>query len=210
MLQYAHRGSELHSRLLLCFPRSAPVDLDTLQRAGGHLIEAGSLTLSLLLERDEWLTAMGRTSRGPAALIDSQGRYYARSAAFTALLSASFGEAATQTALPVALPPLNERGDSLRAGPLMLRLSPLAGLWLVHARHPRALDALSPREQQVARALSEGKTFKRIAQQLRLSASTVANHTASIYRKLGIYRREELLTLMRQGNDAVDRRSRSS
>lgn len=210
LLQYAHRGSELHSRLLLCFSPSVPVDLEVLQRAGGHLIEASSLSLSLLLERDEWLTALGRSSRGPAALIDGEGRYYACSTAFTALLAASFGETATKTALPVSLPPLSERGDTLRAGPLMLRLSPLDGLWLVHARHPRALDALSPREQQVARALGEGKTFKRIAQQMKLSASTVANHTSSIYRKLGIFRREELLALMRHGGEWADRRSSSS
>jgi DNA-binding CsgD family transcriptional regulator len=198
LLQYAHRGSELHSRLLLGFVRSAPSDLALLQRAGGHLIEAGSLTLTMLLERDEWLTALGRNARGPAALIDAQGRYYARSRAFTALIAESLGEAAArETALPVALPALGPRPDTLRTGALMLRLSPLDGLWLVHARLPRALDALSPREQEVARALGEGKTFKRIAQQLRLSASTVANHTASIYRKLGIFRREELLSVLR-------------
>lgn len=202
LLQYAHRGSELHSRLLLCFARAAPAEIDTLQRAGGHLIEAGSLTLSLLLERDEWLTALGRTARGPAALVDGEGRYYARSAGFTRLIEACFGEAGT--ALPVPLPPLKARGDTLRAGPLMLRLSPLDGLWLVHARLPRALDGLSPREQQVARALAEGKTFKRIAQQMQLSASTVANHAASIYRKLGIFRREELLALMREGGATPD------
>lgn len=197
VVAYVHRGSDLQSRVLLCFEGGVPTDMASLKRAGGHLVEAGSLGLNLLLERDEWLTAFGRPARGPAALLDREGRYFARSPAFGNLLTEHLGGGAASARLPVAWSTLPARGSNLRLGPLVLRISPLERLWLVHARLPRPLDALSPREQQVARALCEGKTFKRIGQQMSLSASTVANHTASIYRKLGIFRREELLQLMR-------------
>ncbi|TAM24225.1 MAG: response regulator transcription factor, partial [Nevskiaceae bacterium] len=55
----------------------------------------------------------------------------------------------------------------------------------------------SPREQQIARALGEGKTFKSIARNCGIAVSTVANHATRIYRKLGVYRREELVGLIR-------------
>jgi DNA-binding NarL/FixJ family response regulator len=60
------------------------------------------------------------------------------------------------------------------------------------------LDMLSEREQQVARALGTGKTFKGVAREHGLAVSTVANHVSRIYKKLGIYRREELLQLLRK------------
>jgi DNA-binding NarL/FixJ family response regulator len=60
------------------------------------------------------------------------------------------------------------------------------------------LDGLSPREQEIARALAEGKTFKSIARQFEIAISTVANHASRIYKKIGVYRREDLVMLMRK------------
>jgi len=68
----------------------------------------------------------------------------------------------------------------------------------LHARRPMPLDGLSPREQQIARALGNGKTFKSVARQYDIAVSTVANHASRIYRKLGIYRREDLVDLVRR------------
>lgn len=201
---YTHRGGGLQSRVLIRFDGQAPVDISEHQRVVGHMIEASSLALHQLLQRDEWLTAMGRASRGPAALVDANGTYYAVTPQFLSLISESFGAQALEApGLPIPLP-LQEgkRVSTARAGPVFLRITPQEPLYLVHARKPRPIDALSPREQQVAHALNEGKTFKRIAQQLKLSSSTVANHTASIYRKLGVFRREELLAVLRGGGQA--------
>ncbi|MBV8062622.1 MAG: response regulator transcription factor, partial [Nevskia sp.] len=41
-----------------------------------------------------------------------------------------------------------------------------------------------------------GKTLKSIARQYGIAVSTVANHTTRIYRKLAIYRREDLIELL--------------
>ncbi len=80
---------------------------------------------------------------------------------------------------------------------LHVRIERMDGLSLVHLREPLPFDILSPREQQIARALGAGKTFKSVAKQCDISISTVANHATRIYRKLGIFRREELVELIR-------------
>lgn len=201
LVEYTHRGGGLISRVLIRFQGRAPeVWLDH-KRAIGHMIEASSLALTQFLQRDEWLAAMGRNARGPSAITDGDGYYYAVTPKFLQLMAEAFGAAAAGAArLPFPLPrPEAGKVNTVRLGPVFLRVSAQGSLYVVHARRPRPTDALSPREQQVAQALAEGKTFKRIAQQLGLSSSTVANHTASIYRKLGVFRREDLLAVMRSG-----------
>lgn len=201
LVEYTHRGGGLMSRVLIRFQGTAPEVWIDHKRAIGHMIEASSLALTQFLQRDEWLAAMGRNARGPAAITDGEGYYYAVTPQFLQLMAEAFGAAAAGAArLPFPLPrPETGKVSTVRIGPVFLRVSGQSSLYLVHARRPRPTDALSPREQQVAHALAEGKTFKRIAQQLGLSSSTVANHTASIYRKLGVFRREDLLSVMRSG-----------
>jgi DNA-binding NarL/FixJ family response regulator len=70
------------------------------------------------------------------------------------------------------------------------------GLFQLHVRRPQPLDSLSPREQEIAQALSKGETLKSIARQYGIALSTVANHTTRIYRKLAIARREDLIELV--------------
>jgi len=66
----------------------------------------------------------------------------------------------------------------------------------LHARECSPLDALAPRQRQIAQHLSEGKTYKEIAQDLGLSASTVTNHANAIYRKLGVSGKVQLVNLI--------------
>lgn len=198
LIDLHHRDTQLTSRVLIRYPGAAPFNAEVLSHAAGHLIEAGTLALDLLLARDSWLVAMGRTARGAGALVDASGVYYAVSPAFTRLIAEHFPQYAAAGQLPV---PLDEGAlgahKVFALGSLQARASPQGPLWLMHLRAALPIDKLSPREQEVARHLSEGKTFKRIAQQLGLSPSTVANHSASIYRKLGVYRREELISQVR-------------
>ena len=56
-----------------------------------------------------------------------------------------------------------------------------------------AIYQLSKRERQVLLELARGKTIATIAGDLIVSENTVKAHTKSIYRKLGIHTREELL-----------------
>lgn len=196
-----HRGAPLRSVLALQ-TNTAELELSALRRAAGHLAQAASLALRQFVKRDEWLLNMGRSSRGSAALIDAQGAIYVASERFRELLMFEFGDA-DASVLPFALSA--ERRDEpapFQIGSLHFRVQAQGGLYLINARRPHPLDLLSPREQEIARALALGKTFKSVAREYEIAISTVANHASRIYRKLGIYRREELVELLRRAVDA--------
>lgn len=197
-VRHRHRDGALVSIVLLTFGGGPkPPSPEVLQRLVGHLAEAGSLCLRQFIRRDDWLHAMGRTSRGSAALVDAEGAVHAASDRFVKLIGGEAASAIHQ--LPFELPEdvLGDEGGEFVRGPLHVRVSREAPLYLVYARQPLPLDSLSPREQEIARALGNGKTLKSIARQYGIAVSTVANHTTRIYRKLAIYRREDLIELVR-------------
>lgn len=149
----AHRGTALHSVVALQFEGGVPAQYEILRRAVGHLVQAATLALAQWVRRDEWLHAMGRRSRGAAALVDAGGGVYLAGDHFADLLAADFG-AQDGRSLPIPLP-----ADVLAAGAgdfavdgLHFRLQRNGSLYLLHVRRPQPLDALSPREQQIARA----------------------------------------------------------
>jgi DNA-binding NarL/FixJ family response regulator len=57
---------------------------------------------------------------------------------------------------------------------------------------------LSPREQEVLRLMTAGRTNKEIARQLMISVSTVNYHVASILTKLGAGNRTEAAAIVSQ------------
>ncbi|MFA5940241.1 MAG: helix-turn-helix transcriptional regulator [Sinimarinibacterium sp.] len=195
----AHRDSGMRSVLCLAFPPRCQPDRAVLRRLVGHLVQAGTLALSQFLRHDEWLQAMGRVSRGSAALVDASGGVYLASSRFYELVADEYGEV-DRSRLPFAMPAsaIEDPRASFVVGTLHFRLSREGGLYLLHARRPHPVDVLSPREQQIARALAAGKTFKSVARECDIAISTVANHASRIYKKLGIYRREELVGLLRK------------
>jgi DNA-binding CsgD family transcriptional regulator len=69
---------------------------------------------------------------------------------------------------------------------------------LVHlfARHQ-----ISSREQEVVRLLLEGKSGRDMARELFVSVKTVKTHVSSVYRKLGIKSRWQLITLIQNSQD---------
>lgn len=198
-VRYRHLDSGLGSRLLLAFGAGAAVPVaGTAARVAAHLAESYTLALQHFIFSDERLSRWGRTNRGSAAMVDARGTIYAASRRFRELLGAEFGDPAL-TRLPFPLPEetAGEQG-SFSNGTLRFRAVRAAGQhYLVYARKAQPLDGLSPREQEIARALSTGKTFKSVARQCGIATSTVANHASRIYRKLGIYRREELFEMIR-------------
>ena len=70
----------------------------------------------------------------------------------------------------------------------------VSDLYWLSARELAPIDALSPRQLQIAELTAEGKTHKEIAETLKLAPATVRNHIDAIYRKLGIGSRGELAT----------------
>jgi DNA-binding CsgD family transcriptional regulator len=58
------------------------------------------------------------------------------------------------------------------------------------------LSRLSPREQEIAACYASAKTSREIAGMLCISQTTVRNHVATVYRKLGIGNKTELVNLL--------------
>jgi DNA-binding CsgD family transcriptional regulator len=195
---YSHRGTELISIVLLRFAVGKNVHSgDDTDRALGHMIEASTLALRNFIQRDEWLHSLGRSNRGAAALVDEHGAIYAASPRFLSLLAGEYGDQHF-TLLPCSLPrDALEGNGSFSSGKLHFRVSQAGPLFVVYLRQNLPLDSLSPREQEIARALGGGKTFKTVARQYGIAVSTVANHASRIYKKLGIFRREELMEQVR-------------
>lgn len=81
-------------------------------------------------------------------------------------------------------------GDSESAGPSL------------HKEGTQAYEAiasqygLTPREKEVMTLLAEGNTMKKVASVLRISLGTVQSHSKSIYRKLNVHSRQELVDLV--------------
>jgi len=195
-IRYNHSNRLLVSVLLLRWGDHVAVPSnDALLSAAVHLAEASAIAQRLFVQRDEWLLSMGRSNRGAAALVDARGTVHADTERFRRVLEARRYSASQ---LPFKLPELgSDPVAALIHEGLHVRIERMDGLSLVHLREPLPFDILSPREQQIARALGAGKTFKSVAKQCDISISTVANHATRIYRKLGIFRREELVELIR-------------
>ncbi len=202
-VHYSHRGgAELVSTILLRFTAGKQLhDNTTINRALSHMVEASTLALRHFIQRDEWLHNLGRPNRGAAAMVDKTGAIYAASQRFMNLLSEAFG-ASHFTTLPCTMPrDALENNGSFVNGRLHFRVTSDGPLFLLHLRRSLPLDGLSPREREIARALGSGKTFKTVARQYGIAVSTVANHASRIYKKLGIYRREELIEQVRAPGD---------
>lgn len=198
-LALLHRHDDvITSTVLLHFATERkPPAAETVKRVCFHMIEAGALALRQFIGRDDLLASMGRANRGSAAMVDGEGGIFAASERFREMIDGA--DAPMPTQLPFDLPEavLGDEGGEFVRGPLHLRVTRCGQLYLLYARKPLPLDALSPREQEIARALGNGKTLKSIARQYGIAVSTVANHTTRIYRKLAIYRREDLIELVR-------------
>lgn len=198
VMRLKHREAPLVSTICLVFARAKKLPQEMLERAADHLAQSGTLALSQFVQRDEWLQALGRPSRGSAALIDLRGGVYVTSERFRELLQDHF-EQAVEGTLPFALPDevVRDGRGAFDIGTLHFRVLPEGNLHLINARRPHPLDVLSPREQEVALALAQGKSFKSVANENHIAVSTVANHASRIYLKLSLRGREDLVRLLR-------------
>jgi DNA-binding CsgD family transcriptional regulator len=107
--------------------------------------------------------------------------------------------------------------DGREDGPARLRLLTTSGRWLLmhasamagltvvvleraeaHEIAPMIVDAydLSPREQQVTALLARGLNTTQIAQELHLSTHTVRDYVKSVFEKVGVSSRGELVALL--------------
>lgn len=75
------------------------------------------------------------------------------------------------------------------------------GLRRLTLRRLTRIDMLTPREREVARALSDGLSHKEVARILGLAPATVRNQTQAIYQKLGVDNRASLCAMVSQTAD---------
>lgn len=101
---------------------------------------------------------------------------------------------------PELPPPMRDPGlASLRLtrGVFNRTYLPEEGLWRVTLRPLNASDLLTNRQLQVAQAYAEGKPYKVIAADLRLSPATVRNHMRAVYTILRVGNKQQLARAMR-------------
>jgi non-specific serine/threonine protein kinase len=68
----------------------------------------------------------------------------------------------------------------------------LAGLQATPAPQDQLLDALTPREREVARLVAQGLSNRQVAERLVLTEKTAANHLGRVFEKLGVQSRGQL------------------
>lgn len=156
-----------------------------------HMMEALTINLRIGLAQ---FRSMSSAARWPLAMCDDNGVILYAEADFLALLASQW-PAMKASRLPAALiDALIVRRQSEHAADQVFVCVGLRQEKIVYlkARAPHAIDALSPRELQVARLVAKGKNYKEIAIALQLSPATVRNHLQRIHDRIGIRSNAEL------------------
>jgi DNA-binding CsgD family transcriptional regulator len=129
-----------------------------------------------------------------AAIVGVNGMLYHADSRFTTLLLSEWPDW-RGPALPVELV-----GKMATGAPMQLRFSRIvvhanaaADLYLLHIREVTPCDKLSQREWDIAHAFGNGMTHKEIARQLGIAPGTVRNHLSTVYEKLKVSNKAELM-----------------
>ena len=62
---------------------------------------------------------------------------------------------------------------------------------------------LTERERETASLMARGYTAKHVAEELTVAVSTVKGYSKSIYRKMGIHRKDELIEIVKETKNQV-------
>jgi DNA-binding CsgD family transcriptional regulator len=79
---------------------------------------------------------------------------------------------------------------------ITVKYIPMGGAMGLKARGKASYDNLGRRERQVAELFAEGQTYKQVAKTLKIAPSTVSNELHSVYMKLNIASKPELMQLI--------------
>ena len=161
-------------------------ELDMLQSAWPHILQAHRINLQqALLAMDPY------GSTRPLGLVNRWGILEAASATMIELIRCEWpGHDGARLTLPV-LNALIEHGR-YRGSRIEITATPRYGYLACLGRRAPVLHALSPSQRAVAEKYARGLGHKEIASQLKVSPSTVRNHLAHVYQKLGIHSKAEL------------------
>jgi DNA-binding CsgD family transcriptional regulator len=75
--------------------------------------------------------------------------------------------------------------------------------YVLQLRRLVAADRLTATQRLVAEQLAAGSSHLEVAASLAISATTVRNHTAAIYRRLGVRNRSQLVSAVRASGRAA-------
>lgn len=170
-------------------PQFADVDVSRLAELAPLLV--GAARHALLLSR---VQPSAPHSAQATALVDESGRIYEAQQPFLELLKTTYPgwQGGKLPFDPPREPGLHSAADA----PLNTYVEFWADLTLLRIWPQRVLDVLTDREQEIARYIAEGWSYKLVAKHFGISPSTVSNHATSLYGKLGINNRAELTALM--------------
>jgi DNA-binding CsgD family transcriptional regulator len=132
-----------------------------------------------------------------AAICDRFGVLHAVQEPFVALLREEWPHWRTAR-LPDELAALaGSRGtDAYRGARIVVGASRGSDLVLLEGRRAQAFDRLTPREREIAAHYASGESNQQISGRLHISAATVRNHVAALYRKLEIGNKAQLVRLV--------------
>ena len=142
-------------------------------------------------------------SGGGLALCDAQGAFLEAEAGFLAPLRDEHPRWPGGW-LPAPYRPLLDGSEPLEVAGREIAVRRLggAGPYLLQLRRLVAADRLSATQRLVAEHLAAGSSHHEIAARLAISATTVRNHAAAIYRRLGVSNRAQLVNAVRAAGRA--------
>lgn len=96
---------------------------------------------------------------------------------------------------------LQEGTDTIFYDKTVIRYARVSDMFYLDIRTRTPVDDLSEREREIGHFFAKGETYKAIARNFDISPSTVRNHLSTIYRKLGIRSKAELVMLFSKSRD---------
>lgn len=173
--------------------RFSELEKEQYKRLAYHLFNAASHAYFLHLLKTQPERPLG----AGAAVVDLHGSFHETQPRFLEMLDERFPNRQPQQ-LPFKLP---EIGQTLAFQDLMVRCEPLNDLMLITLWPAGPLDRLTGREREIVYCVAQGLSFKQAARKIGVAPSTVANHLYRVYRKLGVFSRTELASLVYPGSD---------
>jgi len=191
-MSHADRRSGLYSLLSLYRSdrnhRFTELEKQQQKRLAYHLFNAASHAFFLHLLKTQPERPLG----AGAAVVDRHGNFHEAQPRFLEMLDERFPNRQPQQ-LPFKLP---EPGQAVAFQDLMVRSEPQEDLLLITLWPAGPLDRLTAREREIVHCVAQGLSFKQAAKKIGVAPSTVANHLYRVYRKLGVYSRTELASLV--------------
>jgi DNA-binding CsgD family transcriptional regulator len=160
-----------------------------------HLLEAQTINMALALP------AFGQepaAQRWPRAICDGSGHLHYAEPGFVEVLRQQWSQPSAHR-LPASVATellgrnrLRYKGDQV----LVARIAVCGDLHILKARPVQAVDALTPRERDVATQVTRGLSHKEIALALGLTPATARNYIQRIHAKLNVRSNAQLAGLL--------------